>query len=80
MEQTDWRLKAECLDADPEVFFPILGSNGLEAKRICARCEVRDECLDYAMEHRIDDGVWGGTSAVERERLRGWNRRPKVAA
>lgn len=69
--ETDWRQKAECLDADPEVFFPEAGSNGLAAKRICARCEVKQECLDYAMVNRIDDGVWGGTAAVERERMRG---------
>jgi WhiB family redox-sensing transcriptional regulator len=75
MEDHDWRLKAECLDADPDAFFPEAGSNGIAAKVICARCDVREECLDYAMTHWIDDGIWGGTSVVERERLRGWVRK-----
>lgn len=75
MEETEWRLKAECLDADPDIFFPEVGSNGIPAKRVCARCEVRDECLQYAMDHWIEDGIWGGTSLNERERLRGWARK-----
>lgn len=66
MEDNDWRLKAECLDADPEVFFPEAGSNGLEAKRICARCSVVDDCLQYALDNRIEEGVWGGKSGIER--------------
>jgi WhiB family redox-sensing transcriptional regulator len=80
MEQHDWRLKAECLDADPEVFFPEAGNNGLAAKKICARCSVSEECLDYAMTHWITEGVWGGASAVQRERLRGWDRPRSKAA
>lgn len=79
MEENDWRQKAECLDADPDIFFPEAGSNGIAAKRICSRCEVKQECLDYAMVNRIDDGVWGGTAAVERERLRGWERKRYAA-
>ena len=73
--KNDWRTKAECLDADPDVFFPVFGSNGTAAKRICSRCEVKEECLEYAMVNWIDDGIWGGTSAAERERLRGWVRK-----
>lgn len=75
MEENNWRMRAECLDADPEAFFPEAGSNGIGAKRICARCEVRDECLQYAMDNWIEDGVWGGLSLNERERLRGWKRK-----
>lgn len=69
-EQPHWRDKANCLDADPEAFFPIIGNNGVDAKKICARCEVTEECLDYAMRHRIDEGVWGGLSTIDREKMR----------
>lgn len=75
--ENDWRLKAECLDADPEIFFPEKGGNGLDAKKVCARCTVVDECLEYALVNVIDEGVWGGMSAVQRERMRG--RRKKAA-
>lgn len=80
MEEKDWRPKAECLDADPEVFFPIVGSNGLEAKRICARCPVIDECLQYALDNNIDDGVWGGMSVPQRLVILGRRKERKVAA
>lgn len=41
-----------------------------EAKAVCRRCPVRRECLDYAMENEIVDGVWGGTDERERKLLR----------
>jgi uncharacterized protein with von Willebrand factor type A (vWA) domain len=45
-------LEARCLDADPEAFFPEKGGSTREAKRICAACPVRDECLQYALDER----------------------------
>lgn len=51
----DWRHKAACLNEDPELFFPI-GNTGPalaqieEAKKVCQRCEVREECLAWALE------------------------------
>jgi len=75
--ESDWRLSAECLDADPEIFFPEAGGNGADAKKVCARCNVKQDCLNYAIANLIDEGVWGGTSAVERQRMRGL--RKKVA-
>ena len=69
-QEHGWRGNANCLDADPEIFFPIAGGNGLDAKKVCARCTVLDECLQYALQHQVEDGVWGGVSAVERERMR----------
>lgn len=69
-QEHKWRENANCLDADPEIFFPIAGGNGLDAKKVCARCTVLDECLQYALRHQVEEGVWGGVSAVERERMR----------
>jgi WhiB family transcriptional regulator, redox-sensing transcriptional regulator len=74
MKAESWMRQAECLDADPEAFFPEAGGNGLDAKKICARCPVIDECLEYAVRHTIDEGIWGGTSAVQRQRMRGWRK------
>lgn len=39
-----------------------------EAKRVCARCPVKDPCLDYALEIRSPHGVWGGVGEAERRR------------
>lgn len=71
----DWRQKAACIDEDPELFFPI-GTTGpaleqLErAKAVCRRCDVVDQCLEWALETNQDAGVWGGMSEDERRALR----------
>lgn len=71
----DWRSQAACTDEDPELFFPI-GSTGpavdqiAEAKKVCARCEVREPCLEYAISSNQDAGVWGGLSEDERRSLK----------
>ncbi len=59
-----------CRGADPDVFFPDQGQSLEPARRICAECVVRDECLEYALDNRERFGVWGGTSERERRRLR----------
>ena len=65
-----WAERAACRYADPETFFPEKGGSTKEAKRICAMCEVREECLSYALEHDERFGVWGGFSERERRALR----------
>ncbi|WTL15424.1 WhiB family transcriptional regulator [Kribbella sp. NBC_01505] len=70
-----WILSAACQDEDPELFFPI-GTTGPSllqteaAKRICAQCPVRAECLAWALESGQDAGIWGGLTEVERRHLR----------
>lgn len=59
-----------CRGVDPDVFFPDQGQSLEPARRICADCAVRDECLEYALDNRERFGVWGGTSERERRRLR----------
>lgn len=66
-----WMVRALCRGADASLFFPEGAGPELEAaKRICADCVVRSECLEYALAHHIDHGVWGQTSERERARLR----------
>lgn len=60
---------ALCAQTDPEAFFPEKGQSAREAKRICARCEVRTSCLEYALANRERHGVWGGLTALQRARL-----------
>lgn len=40
------------------------------AKTICGECAVRAECLDYALGHNIEHGIWGGKTENERRQLR----------
>jgi WhiB family transcriptional regulator, redox-sensing transcriptional regulator len=65
-----WMLQAKCLDADPEAFFPEKGGSTREAKRICAACPVREECLEYSLTNEERFGIWGGLSERERRRVR----------
>ena len=79
----DWRHRSACLDEDPELFFPI-GNTGPailqieEAKQVCRRCDVREQCLAWALEAGQDHGVWGGMSEDERRALKRRNARTKA--
>ena len=72
---SDWRHVAACRDEDPELFFPI-GTSGPallqveQAKAVCRRCSVADECLRWALDSGQDAGVWGGMSEEERRALK----------
>lgn len=65
-----WQGKARCLEVDPEIFFPERGGSSKSARAVCKQCEVRLECLRYALRNREQFGIWGGTSERERRKLR----------
>ena len=66
---TQWMALGECADKPPSLFFPSDGVGVDVARRVCAECPVRQECLEYTIANRIDHGVWGGTSERERRRI-----------
>ena len=68
----EWMDRALCQETDPEAFYPVRGGSNRAAKAICAACEVRSECLEYALaQPQIDDwGIWAGTTEQERGRMR----------
>lgn len=68
-DQPEWQERALCAQTDPEAFFPEKGGSTREAKRICSSCEVRAECLEYALDNQERFGIWGGLSERERRRL-----------
>jgi WhiB family redox-sensing transcriptional regulator len=70
VDELDWQDRALCAQTDPEAFFPEKGGSTREAKRVCRSCEVRAECLEYALEHDERFGIWGGMSERERRRLK----------
>jgi WhiB family transcriptional regulator, redox-sensing transcriptional regulator len=74
----DWRRDGLC--AEPQYarsveFFPERGQPVEPAKAVCARCTVSAECLAYALELGIREGVWGGTTGNDRRRIWSANRR-----
>jgi len=70
----DWRHRAACRGEDPELFFPI-GTSGPaleqveQAKAVCRRCPVSEQCLAEALRRREMYGIWGGTTEAERAEL-----------
>jgi WhiB family redox-sensing transcriptional regulator len=65
-----WQERALCAQTDPEAFFPEKGGSTREAKKVCTRCDVRAECLEYALAHDERFGIWGGLSERERRKLK----------
>lgn len=75
---TNWRERSVCASVDPDLWFPDPGSSSAAAKRVCLGCEVRTDCLEYALEHG-ERGIWGGTTENQRRAIRR-ARDPKKAA
>lgn len=72
----DWQDDAACRHVDGDVFFPGHGTDGAPAaadveaaKRVCADCPVRLECLAYAIRAGEPHGIWGGHTTGERKRI-----------
>ncbi|WP_433023227.1 WhiB family transcriptional regulator [Kribbella sp. CA-294648] len=81
----DWRSRGACLDEDPELFFPIGSSDAAyvqveAARQVCGRCAVREQCLAWALKINQVQGVWGGTSELERAAMRTRARRTQQRA
>lgn len=66
VDDLDWQERALCAQTDPEAFFPEKGGSSADAKKVCASCEVRVECLDAALANDERFGIWGGLSERQR--------------
>ena len=67
---TGWKDLSNCLGVDPDLFFPERGASTREAKEVCRGCEVRIDCLEYALQNGEKFGIWGGMSERARRRIR----------
>lgn len=70
-----WSAEAACHDhPEPDLWYPTAGQGGtddigvIEALHICATCDVRERCLEYALTHN-EPGIWGGLTENQRRRL-----------
>lgn len=70
LSDQDWRGLGSCAGTDPDLWFAVGAMEHKRAKRICASCPVREQCLSYAMDAPVDHGVWGGLTERERRRYR----------
>lgn len=66
----EWYAGALCAQTDPEAFYPDKGSTPAAAKKVCAVCPVRAQCLEWALDTAELWGTWGGATPRERRKLR----------
>jgi WhiB family redox-sensing transcriptional regulator len=69
-QELEWHQEALCAQTDPEIFFPEGNTTTKQAKAICKTCPVSLQCLEYALKRTEVYGIWGGTTATERQRMR----------
>jgi len=76
-QEGNWKLRANCREVDTSVFYPHDSDRlGIKiAKSICDDCVVRSECLEFALDIRDDDGIYGGLKADERRKILNSRRR-----
>ena len=80
LRRPDWRARSACRGQDIRGFFPDGRALGLETLRVCARCPVSVECLEFALAKPSLKGLWAGTSERERGRMRVAMRRGSSSA
>lgn len=64
-----WMDDGLCAQTDPDMFFPEKGGSTKGAKKVCASCDVREQCLAFALKNEERFGIWGGLSERERRKL-----------
>ena len=64
-----WKADGACRWVEPELFYPVSDADAGPAKRVCSSCPVQQRCLDFAVDAREFEGVWGGLTGTERRAL-----------
>lgn len=71
VNREEWQSRGACRKhKKPDIWFPdkkTPSAQTVEARSVCVGCEVRDQCLQYAMEHPEEPGIWGGLTKAERD-------------
>lgn len=75
-----WAEEAACRGLDPMIFYPSTDEEAEQAKEICAGCPVQTACLEHAIDEREHNGVWGGATERERQRIIRRRRRQRALA
>ena len=71
-----WMQHAACTNPlfDPEWWFSET-ENAAVAMTVCRYCKVRDLCADFAIQHNVNDGIWGGLTSNQRREIKALKRR-----
>jgi WhiB family redox-sensing transcriptional regulator len=73
-----WQVRANCAGMATELFFPERGEPHTEAKAVCDACEVKVECLEFALSSAEQYGIWGGYSERARRKMRRQRRQVRL--
>lgn len=73
----DWQDNAACHGRDTDLFFPEPSGDAEPAKAICGGCPSRSDCLQWALDNRVEHGVYGGLDEHQRRQLLRQRREPK---
>lgn len=68
-EKPWWREGAVCAEIGPDLFFVGKGQSVQEAKRACAKCPVRLQCLADSIDTTVEYGIFGGFAPAHRQML-----------
>ena len=67
---SSWMDAALCAGSKhADAWFATTDKDSAHAAEVCSRCPVREQCLDYAIECGIEEGVWGGLGPKERRSI-----------
>jgi WhiB family redox-sensing transcriptional regulator len=64
-----WKGRGACLNYDPDMWYPTSSDprDAEPAQFVCFfECQVREACLDAALEAREEHGIWGGMTYRDR--------------
>jgi len=64
-----WVDRSACRGIDPIIFYPVTDEEAGAAKSVCSECPVQAVCLEHAISHREHNGIWGGATERERQRI-----------
>ncbi len=73
-----WMSKAACIGWPPTWWFPETAvayeaPETEKAKRICYMCPVRHKCLQWALKHTDQHGIYAGLTPEQRRQVRRHN-------
>lgn len=71
VQDRQWVDQAACAGANPRLFDAVSALHAQAALQFCKACPVKEVCLQEALDEAVNpDGVWGGTTQLERRKIR----------